>query len=64
MEYKGRKTRKYRTDVESYALAEMPERGETDERTLAERCIEAGKFVSVDCSSAIDLMPSLIKRLK
>lgn len=64
-QYKG-KNAKYGT-VDGYAIEALMRasaREEPDERNLAELCIESGNPGTINCSSAIDLMPSLIKRLK
>lgn len=52
-------------DIDVYDIETEGERAvaETEGRSVAERCIDAGMYMTRDCSSAMKFMPSLTKRL-
>lgn len=50
-------------DIDVYELDERIAREAPEDGNLAERCVNAGAYMSRNCSSAMDFMPSLIKRL-
>ncbi len=51
-------------DIDVYDLDERISRTRSEEEAnLAERCVNAGVYMSRNCSDGINFMPSLIKRL-